>query len=173
LEVVVSEVPAREKKQSSESGTEAKEEKESEKEKSLNTAQAERETEKPTEHTAAESADPVVIVHATSCAATKQQKLCPLQAVVNESAVSEAKEKQSSVTAAESDKENSKENGKAQQSSTRQSAAGKKKKAKKEKKAKAVSEMLLSRVTAPAVNTRSKSRLLADAKVFECRDSWL
>jgi len=59
-------------------------------------------------------------------------------------------------------KKKQKENGKAQQSSTRQSAAGKKKKAKKES---------LSRVTAPAVNTRSKSRLLADAEVFECRDS--
>ena len=109
LQVVVSEVPAGEKKQSSESGTEAKEEKESEKEKS-HTAQAESETEKPTKHTAAESADPAAIVHATSCAATKQQKLCPLLAVVNESAVSETKEKQSSVTAAESDKESDKEN---------------------------------------------------------------
>jgi hypothetical protein len=166
--VVVTEVPAGEKKkQKSKSGTDSKEEKESEKEKSLNTAEAEKETEKPTEHTAAESADPVVIVHATSCAATKQQKLCPLQADVNESAVSEPKEKQSSVTAAESDKEsdkeNGKENGKAQQSSTRQSAAGKKKKAKKATKAKAVSEMSLSKVTAPAVNTRSKSRVLQEA----------
>jgi len=165
--VVVTEVPAGEKKkQNSKSGTDSKEEKESEKEKSLNTAEAEKETEKPTEHTAAESADPVVIVHATSCAATKQQKLCPLQADVNESAVSETKEKQSSVTAAESDKEsdkeNGKENGKAQQSSTRQSAAGKKK-AKKATKAKAVSDMSLSKVTAPAVNTRSKSRVLQEA----------